>query len=163
MYHKTTKKKSTGIITDPMKQDVRLVFAKRLKKARMDKGYSLRKLEAISGVSNATISQYEHCVYGPTITRVRALALVLDVSQGYLLGDPENLDWLNLELKNKDMEIESLAGDIELVQQQKTEMAVDLRSLAMLASDVPLFTNPVHLVKAKSTRDEILKVIKTKG
>lgn len=81
------KKKNNKRITDPMLMDVRLVFASRLKAARLAKGYSLRELERLSGVSNASISQYENAIHLANIVKVRALALMLDVKQGYLLGD----------------------------------------------------------------------------
>ena len=83
-------KKNNKQITDPMLRDVRYVFAERLKEARIAKGYSQRDLEKVCGISNAAISQYENAIHPPSIVRVRALALMLDVSQGYLLGDKDD-------------------------------------------------------------------------
>jgi transcriptional regulator with XRE-family HTH domain len=76
-------------------------FAKRLKAARMERGYTQDRLAHISGVNLNSIAKYETCVIIPTVETLHKLAEALEVSGDYFLfeyakmegipkvGDPE--------------------------------------------------------------------------
>ncbi len=56
----------------------------RLKELRNERGLSLAKLEALTGISASSLSQYENDIYEPDLFTLRKLANFFDVSLDYL-------------------------------------------------------------------------------
>lgn len=65
-------------------------FGNRLKRLRLARDMSQEDLAEILGTSKQVISRYETNQRTPKITIVNEYAKKLNVSLGYLLGDPEN-------------------------------------------------------------------------
>jgi transcriptional regulator with XRE-family HTH domain len=60
-------------------------FAKRLKEARVARGYTQGRLAELSGVALNAIAKYETCVIIPTVETLQKLADALEVSGDYFL------------------------------------------------------------------------------
>lgn len=67
------------------------LFSKRLKKARIDQGYTQRGLAEKSGIYASYISNYEKGKNYPTLINLIVLSDVLKVHPGYLLGGDDIL------------------------------------------------------------------------
>lgn len=62
-------------------------ISSKLKKCRLEKGYSLKELEKLTGISSSSLQRYETSKKCSISTRkIEALAKALDVSVLYLLG-----------------------------------------------------------------------------
>lgn len=94
-------------------------FGERLKKLRKKAGLTQEELAEKAGVSNITISQWENGVYAPTMTRIKALAQALNVSEADLLNDPppDSGEWvITLKTTQKiEMEEINLSGNVSPV------------------------------------------------
>lgn len=67
------------------------ILGERLRKAREERGWSIRKLEAKSGVSNSAINLIESGRRpNPRLSTVQRLAAALDVSVAYLSGQTDD-------------------------------------------------------------------------
>ena len=62
------------------------LFAKRLKKARLEKGLSQKELAFMVQVTAASMCNYENGIYLPPLKTAYAIAVVLDASLDYLTG-----------------------------------------------------------------------------
>jgi len=67
-------------------------FAKRLKTARMERGYTQDRLAQLSGVNLNSIAKYETCVIIPTVETLKKLAETLGVSGDYFLFDHAKME-----------------------------------------------------------------------
>jgi transcriptional regulator with XRE-family HTH domain len=63
------------------------IFAKRFKKARIEKGYSQKQLGMRVGLSDKSISMYEKGIVYPPISNLLKLAKELDKDISYFLSD----------------------------------------------------------------------------
>jgi transcriptional regulator with XRE-family HTH domain len=63
------------------------IFAKRLRKAREDKGYSQKMLGVRVGLSDKSISMYEKGTVYPPVTNLLKIAKELDKDIRYFLED----------------------------------------------------------------------------
>lgn len=63
-----------------------MLDGERLEELRKDKGFTQQQLAAIVGVTDKTISSYEHCLKEPTSGNLIKLAEALDTSIDYLCG-----------------------------------------------------------------------------
>lgn len=80
--------RNKGIRLDCM-QDVRTVFASRLRAARRDKGYTQYELSRLTGISERYIGRYESGKSMPTSIYLLRIAKALGVSPNYLLGEDD--------------------------------------------------------------------------
>lgn len=64
------------------------MLAERLKYWRKSKGYTQSELAGAAGVSDGLIGQIETGKANPSVTTLMAIAKVLEISPGLLLGDP---------------------------------------------------------------------------
>lgn len=62
-------------------------FAKNLRRIRKLKGYSVKKLSEISGISTAAIKMYEKGLSDPNLSRLIWLAEALDTTVAILIGE----------------------------------------------------------------------------
>jgi transcriptional regulator with XRE-family HTH domain len=62
------------------------ILAKRLKQLRTNRGFSIRDMGAIVGISHAAISLYENEKRTPTAKMIFNYAEYFDVTSDYLLG-----------------------------------------------------------------------------
>ncbi|MBB1386375.1 helix-turn-helix transcriptional regulator [Pseudoalteromonas sp. SG45-5] len=78
-------------------------FPKRLKEARMRKGFSQKQLGILAGVDSSSASprmnQYEKGVHTPDFQMVRALAKVLEVPTAFLFCEEDYIACTILKLK----------------------------------------------------------------
>lgn len=65
--------------------DFKMFFAKRLKEARNDKGYTQVQLSDLSGIQGKAIAKYETGVILPSLENLKKLASALGVSADYFL------------------------------------------------------------------------------
>jgi transcriptional regulator with XRE-family HTH domain len=79
----------------PRRTDIRLVFQRRLKQARLDRQLSQRDLGVEAGldpfVAATRINRYEKGVHEPDMATVARLAEALEVPTAYLFADDERL------------------------------------------------------------------------
>jgi transcriptional regulator with XRE-family HTH domain len=68
--------------------DIREVFARNLRRLRLEKGLSQETLAHDAGVDRTYISSLERCVYAASIDTVDKLASVLGVEASTLLQRP---------------------------------------------------------------------------
>jgi transcriptional regulator with XRE-family HTH domain len=61
-------------------------FRDRLRRARVQKGWSQADLAAVAGLQQSALSHYENGARRPSFTNLRRLATALDVSTDYLVG-----------------------------------------------------------------------------
>lgn len=61
-----------------------------IKRARMEKGLSVKEVAALVGVSSSAVSQWESGAKSPRSDKIFALADALGVSADYVLGEKEN-------------------------------------------------------------------------
>lgn len=71
-------------------------IGKRIRKSRKTAGLSVPKLGALIGKCTETVYRYESGKYVPSISTLKKIARVLDVSQEYLLGIPKSLEHVML-------------------------------------------------------------------
>ena len=68
-------------------------FGKRMEKARMNKGWSIRELSRRIGVESSTLSGYELELHEPRMFNLICIADGLEVSIDWLTGRSE-VEWL---------------------------------------------------------------------
>ncbi len=90
-------------------------FSKRVKELREDLGLSQTKLAEEVGVHHSIIGRYERDEAKPTIDVVSRMAVVLQTTVGYLLGESEQADLF------KDPEMLKRFKDILSFPKQKQE------------------------------------------
>jgi len=71
---------------DENKASVTIIFAKRIKDLREERGMGVRELAAKLGISHASVSNYESCKRTPDIETCRIFAKFFNVTGDYLLG-----------------------------------------------------------------------------
>ncbi|MDE5830742.1 MAG: helix-turn-helix domain-containing protein [Clostridia bacterium] len=78
------------------------LMGERLKKARIQKGYTQEKLAEIMGLSTAYVSRIENGKTHVNLTRLNELCTLLDTSESYVLnGASDNsISYLNNELSS---------------------------------------------------------------
>lgn len=69
-------------------------MANRIHELRLHHSLTQKQLADLIGVKPHTISQYEHGLRKPILRNVNALAKLFGVSAAYLLGLPENTDFV---------------------------------------------------------------------
>lgn len=62
------------------------IISERLRKARIEAGYSLEELASLSGIGRASLQRYETGTSEPTVDKVYGIAKTLKIPFGYLLG-----------------------------------------------------------------------------
>ncbi len=62
------------------------MYGKRLKEARLKKGYTLVKVALLINTTHATISRYESEKLEPNIETLRKLCTLYNVSSDYIIG-----------------------------------------------------------------------------
>ena len=60
-------------------------FGQRLRRLRVEHGYSLSAVGARCGVSNVNVCKWEKDVYTPNLSRLSALSAILETTADYLL------------------------------------------------------------------------------
>ena len=66
------------------------MYGKRLKEARLKKGYTLVKVALLMNTTHATISRYENEKLEPSIDMLKRLCVLYNVSSDYILGLTNN-------------------------------------------------------------------------
>lgn len=61
-------------------------FAKRIKKARHESGYTQEQVSSITGIGRASIAKYETGIVEPNLETLATLAQFYNVSINWLLG-----------------------------------------------------------------------------
>lgn len=72
--------------------EFRKFIAKRLKDARMERGYTQIRLAQLSGVHDKAIAKYEGGVIIPTAETLKRIAEALEVSADYFLFDQAKME-----------------------------------------------------------------------
>ncbi len=72
--------------------DFREFFAKRLKEARLERGYTQNRLAQLSGVNANAIAKYETKVIIPSVETLKKLAEALEVSADYFVFDQAKME-----------------------------------------------------------------------
>lgn len=80
------------MITTGMTEVLKMTFGEKLKKARIEAGFTQEELAGKLTVSRAAIAKWESDRGMPDITNLKALAAALNVSIDYLLDDGTALD-----------------------------------------------------------------------
>lgn len=62
------------------------IISERLRKSRLEAGYSLEELASLSGIGRASLQRYETGASDPTVDKLYGIAKTLNVPFGYLLG-----------------------------------------------------------------------------
>lgn len=65
-------------------------FAERLRRLRIERGWSQRDMARATGLCNVSISQWETCHCAPAIDRFRTLSEVFGVTLDYLITGREH-------------------------------------------------------------------------
>ena len=60
--------------------------SKRIQLCRTEKGYSLKKLESLTGISSSTLQRYETNKYPIPVDKLQKIAEALDTTPAYLMG-----------------------------------------------------------------------------
>jgi ribosome-binding protein aMBF1 (putative translation factor) len=94
---------------------IRMDFGNRMMQARKGKGLSREELGQVIGTSGAIIGRYERNDMKPSIEIAAKIALALDVSLDYLVGNA------SLEIKDKSM-IERLESIAKMPGTKKDEL-----------------------------------------
>lgn len=71
-------------------------FADKIKKARLEKGFSIEKLSSLTKISKKSLISYEELGSKPRKNNLRKLAETLNVSFTYLLNDDETDEQKNI-------------------------------------------------------------------
>lgn len=71
-------------------------MANRIQELRLHHSLTQKQLADLIGVKPHTISQYEHGLRKPILRNVNALAKLFGVSAAFLLGLPENTDFVTV-------------------------------------------------------------------
>lgn len=80
-------------VADSLSSEVKIMtIGERIKKARLEKGYTQSQLAEMIGVAKNTITGYETGTREPDAIKINAIAKALNVSGDYLLGTEYN--WL---------------------------------------------------------------------
>lgn len=134
-----------------------------VRELRIKKGIQAKQLALDIGVSNATVSDWEHGRKNPTGTRLKKLAEYFGVDEGFILGYgtdgknlfvPENpktsgiseteqivqhvLEKLNVQPQSKSPEIRIVSGAMEKMSQEQQDQVVAVVK-AMFANHPELF------------------------
>ncbi|KST87996.1 transcriptional regulator Cro/CI family [Lactococcus lactis subsp. lactis] len=64
-------------------------FSKRLKKLRLESGYTQKELATLIGISYQSFQKYENGISKPRLARLEELAIIFNVSVSYLLGETD--------------------------------------------------------------------------
>lgn len=64
-------------------------FSKRLKKLRLESGYTQKELAKLIGISYQSLQKYENGISKPRLARLEELAVIFNVSVSYLLGETD--------------------------------------------------------------------------
>jgi transcriptional regulator with XRE-family HTH domain len=78
--------KNENLGSNTNENDVKIIFAKRIKELREENGFGVRELAARLGISHASISNYETLKRTPDIDICRIYAKFFNVKGDYLLG-----------------------------------------------------------------------------
>ena len=77
------------------------IISERMRKSRIEAGYSLEELASLSGIGRASLQRYETGTSEPTVDKVYGIAKALNIPFGYLLGfesriiSDKDLEFLN--------------------------------------------------------------------
>jgi transcriptional regulator with XRE-family HTH domain len=92
----------------PRKEDIRLVFQRRLKQARLERQLSQKSLGVEAGldpfVAATRVNRYEKGVHEPDLATVDRLASALNVPAAYLLAKDERLARMILAFEKLSLE-----------------------------------------------------------
>lgn len=95
--------------------EYRELFAKRLKEARVARGFTQDRLAQLSGVHANAIAKYETMVIIPSVETLKKLAEALEVSADYFVFDQATMEGVpkinDPALFSKYFELESLDAD----------------------------------------------------
>ena len=97
-----------------------MTVGERIKKARLEKGYTQLQLAEMIGVAKNTITGYETGTREPDSNRITAIAKALSVSGDYILGT--EYDWLP---SAEAMKIAHKFGKLDLHGQGLVKMVID--------------------------------------
>ena len=93
-----------------------MLVGKRLKEARLKKGYTQQQLGQLINVTKVSICCYENDTRTPNLETFQDLLRVLDVSPNYLLGNDVDV----IAEGNEQYHIRMAKEDIEIINQLKT-------------------------------------------
>ena len=96
-----------------------MTFGEKLKKARIEAGYTQDELANIISVSRAAVAKWESDRGMPDVTNLRIIAAALDVSVDYLLDDETLLD---LSTTKKAIDITKFGNGKKLSRLKKVEI-----------------------------------------
>jgi transcriptional regulator with XRE-family HTH domain len=96
-----------------------MTFGEKLKKARMEAGYTQNELANKLTVSRAAIAKWESDRGLPDVTNLKAIAEALRVSMDYLLDDGSNLDF---SVTNKPIDLAKYGDSKKLSRLKKIEI-----------------------------------------
>ncbi len=91
-----------------MSSNIRKIFAKKLQKAREQKGMSQRELGLLTGLSDKSISAYEQGRVLPPLDILPKLAKHLEQPVAYFLGEDTPIDRLSVQLEKLEGILEEL-------------------------------------------------------
>ncbi len=78
------------VIINKNTEQIRKIFAQRLKEIREEKGLSQEDIGRRAGLSKATISKYEAASHPPKLLHAIAIAEALNIGFSYLIGFTDN-------------------------------------------------------------------------
>ena len=108
-------------------ENIRKIFAKKLKKARELKGVSQRELGLLTGLSDKSISAYEQGRVMPPLDILPKLAKHLNQSVSYFLNEETSIDRIMVKIDELDQVIESLKS---LLPQVKNDLVSNLEKVS---------------------------------
>lgn len=74
-------------------------IGERLKQKRLEKGYNLVKLSALTNIPNGTLSKYENNINKPSLENIYSLSKMLETSVNWLITGKEDLSNITEEDK----------------------------------------------------------------
>jgi transcriptional regulator with XRE-family HTH domain len=131
-----------------------MTFGEKLKKARMDAGYTQNELATKLTVSRAAIAKWESDRGMPDVTNLKAIAEALSVSIDYLLDDGSSLD---LSVTKKAIDLSNYGDGKKLSRWKKLEIKEQMiREEYPDAELVRLTVSKIKNSKAETIADEFI-------
>ena len=96
-------------------KDSRNLFSNTLRLARESRGLNQTELAKIAGLQPAAIGHFEANRRKPSFANIRALAIALNVSSDYLLGQADSMEGATTAFRNEENLTDADRGSIQMM------------------------------------------------
>lgn len=153
------------------------MFGEQLKKARINKGYTLEQLadtynQIFDGkLSKGTLSKYENNKQEPMISVVNNLSSILGVSTDFLLAKEDEMDLLNERIKSRRLELgltlaelaEKIGVRDATIQRYESGEIKNIKRSTVVKLAEALKTTPAYLMGWDTPSSDTVDVTKLKN